>query len=29
MTTPDRIIYAMAANSAIAIAFLISMGIFL
>lgn len=29
MTTPDRIIYAMAANAAIAIALLISMGIFL
>lgn len=29
MTAADRIVYAMAANAAIAIAFLISMGIFL
>ena len=29
MTASDRIIYAMVANAAIAIAFLVSMGVFL
>ena len=29
MTASDRIIYAMAANAAVAVAFLISLGVFL
>jgi hypothetical protein len=29
MTAADRIIYAMAANAAVAIAFLVSLGVFL